>query len=94
MTYIDAQLAEDFAYERWWSAFGRSAGRANAEERRAYKDYADAFGAKTLIVQAMSYAVWDAVCSQMQSKMDTRRRLETALMRRRAFAAAAEKISD
>lgn len=95
MTYIDAQLAEDFAYERCRNVFAASRWFGpSADEREAYKDFVEAFAARTLMLQSAGAELWFAVSSRFDSKADVRRRLEAALDRRRAFGAAAESLSE
>lgn len=90
MEYGEALIAEDMAYERWRGVFfvARRDGDMD-EERAAYKDYADAFAARTLIVQRGGYALWNEVSGEIDNKLDVRRRLDAALSRRRAFGDAA-----
>ena len=59
------------------------------EERAAYKDYADAFAARTLIIQRGGYALWDEMTGEIDNKLHVRRRLDAAFSRRRAFGNAA-----
>lgn len=95
MNYLDAQLAEDFAYELWRGEFfSARRGGLNIAERKAYKDYAEAFAARTLALQTVGAQVWMEVSALLDSKLLARRRLDAALARRRAFGAAAVKLSD